>query len=367
MKKIVHIQVIPQLSGVQQVSLDILKGLDNSFDKYILFGGKPLDNSFNQYFEEHNIKVVYIESLARDISLDDFQAFWDLYTFFKKNNFDIVHTNSTKPGIIARVAAKMARVKQVYHTVHGIAFHQHEKPTKRFIYYLLEIISTLFGDKNITVNKYYLKYYPRIICKSLAIHNGVDFSELKVNRRKTDNCVNIGFFARLDKQKDPLTFIKIVKALTEQKQLTQNVHFYLAGDGELREQCLELIKKLKLNEVITYVGWVSNKSDFFNKIDILCQPSLWEAFGLNLVEAGYFAIPCVASDVEGIPEVIKHNETGILCPAQNVEVFSEAITKLVNDTEYRLLLSEQAAIYVKKYFQQATMVDEYQKLYLSDN
>jgi len=363
MKKIIHIQVVPQLSGVQQVSLDILKGLGPDFDKYILFGGKSENASFDQYFEKYGIKVIYIESLARSISFKDISAFWDLYTFFKKNHFDIVHTNSTKPGILARVAAKFAGVKQIYHTVHGIAFHQYEPRLKRFFYYSLEIISSLFGDLNITVNKYYLKYYPRIFCKSQVVYNGVDFSELTVQKRHSSDCINIGFFARLDQQKDPLTFIHIANYLLENKMLQHKVHFYLAGDGELREQCLDLIEKLNLNEVITYVGWVSNKSDFFNEIDILCQPSLWEAFGLNLVEAGYFSIPCVTSNVEGIPEVILHEKTGILCPAKNLKLFSEAIAKLVNDNEHRLLLSAQAFSNVEEKFQQSTMVSAYRDIY----
>ncbi|MBQ4834231.1 glycosyltransferase family 4 protein [Pseudoalteromonas sp. MMG010] len=366
MKKIIHIQVVPQLSGVQQVSLDILKGLGPDFDKYILFGGRSEDDSFNKNFEEYGIKVIYVESLARNISLKDIKAFWDLYVFFKINDFDIVHTNSTKPGILARVAAKLAGIKQVYHTVHGIAFHQHEPRLKRFFYYSLEIISSLFGDLNITVNKYYLKYYPRLFCKSQAVYNGVDFSKLTVQKRNSSDCINIGFFARLDQQKDPLTFIHIVNHLLENKMLHHKVHFYLAGDGELREQCLDLIKRLNLNKTITYVGWVSNKSDFFNGIDILCQPSLWEAFGLNLAEAGYFSIPCVASNVEGIPEVVLHDKTGILCPAQNVKLFSEAIAKLVNDAEYRALLSAQAAKNVKVNFQQSTMVKHYKELYLNN-
>ena len=365
MKKIVHVQVIPQLSGVQQVSFDILKGLDNHYDKYIIFGGEEKDSKVHDIFESKGITVIYIDSLKRNISLMDFNAAFDLYKIFRKYNFDIVHTNSTKPGVIGRIAAKIAKVPKIVHTVHGIAFHKYESNLKRFFYYSLELGSCLFGDVNISVNKFYLRFYPRFICKSVSIYNGVDFSQLKVNKISSGNCINVGFFARLDKQKDPITFIRIVNFLYNNKLVNKNVHFYLAGDGELKGECLHLIKELELCGLITYVGWISDKSEFFNDIDILCQPSLWEAFGLNLVEASYFGIPCVASNVEGVSEVIEHDKTGLLCPPQNIRSFSEAIAKLVNNSSYRLALGTEASVKVKKEFQLSMMVNQYKEIYLN--
>jgi hypothetical protein len=68
MKKIVHVQVIPQLSGVQQVSLDILKNLGSEYEKYIIFGGEKGDDKFEATFIDDDINVIYIKSLRRDIS-----------------------------------------------------------------------------------------------------------------------------------------------------------------------------------------------------------------------------------------------------------------------------------------------------------
>ena len=363
MKKIVHVQVIPQLSGVQQVSLDILKNLGSEYDKYIIFGGENGNDTFEAIFRANDINIIYIKSLHRSISLLDFKAFIELYRLFKKYRFDIVHTNSTKPGIIARVAAKLAGIEKIIHTVHGIAFHKYEPPLKRLFYYFIEIVSCAFGDRNISVNSYYLKYYPQFICKSLSIYNGIDFSQLKREEKSQNNTVNIAFFARLDEQKSPNTFIEIINYIVKNNLNTTKAHYYLAGDGELKEACLELISKLELGEHITYVGWVSDKSSFFNKIDILCQPSRWEAFGLNIVEAAYFGIPCVASNVEGIPEVIINGSTGILCEAGNVEMFSSALVKMINNPLYLSSLSEGAKKHVTENFQLSSMVNSYTKIY----
>jgi glycosyltransferase involved in cell wall biosynthesis len=275
-----------------------------------------------------------------------------------------VHTNSTKPGVIARVAAKFAGIEKIVHTVYGIAFHKYEPLLKRSFYYLIEILSCTFGDRNIVVNRYYLKYYPKFIGKTLSIYNGIDFSQLKTeDKNHNNNTVNIAFFARLDEQKSPITFIHIVDYIVKNNLNIRYAHYYLAGDGELKEDCLKLISKLELNKHITYVGWVSDKSKFFNTIDILCQPSRWEGFGLNIVEAAYFGIPCVASNVEGIPEVIINDSTGILCEAGNIEMFSNALVKVINNPILLKNLSESAKSHVTENFQLSSMVNSYAGIY----
>jgi glycosyltransferase involved in cell wall biosynthesis len=365
MRKIVHVQVIPQLSGVQQVSLDILNNLGPEYEKYIIFGGEKGSDEFELIFKANNINIIYIKNLHRNISFTDLKAFNDLFRIFKKYRFDIVHTNSTKPGIIARVAARLAGIDKIIHTVHGIAFHKYTPFLKRFFYYFIEIISCAFGDRNVCVNRYYLKYYPKFICKSSAIYNGVDFSQLQKEKKTRSGIVNIAFFARLDAQKSPKTFIEIVDFIVKNNLNKTKAHYYIAGDGELRDDCLKMISKLELKEHISYVGWVSDKSKFLNNIDILCQPSRWEAFGLNIVEAAYFGIPCVASNVEGLPEVVVDGLTGLLFEPENVEGFSNALVKMIDNPQYLEKLSSNAEIHATKKFQLSSMVKSYLEIYKS--
>lgn len=371
MKKIVHIQVLPKMSGVQQISLDIMKGLDSSYEKYIVFGGKEHDKSVDDAFSELGVKVVYIESLKREICLSDFKAFYDLIKFFREYSFDIVHTNSSKPGIVARIAAKIAGVDRIVHTVHGISFHKHESLVKRVIYYFVELFSCFFGDMNVTVNKFYMKYYPSCVIKSVSIYNGVDFSKLDESIFKPkpycDNEVTVAFFARLDVQKDPISYIKIVHYIISNKLCSKGVKFILAGSGELEHECLSLINELGLKENLTYVGWVLNKSEFLSRVDILCQPSKWEAFGLNIVEAAHFSIPTVASRVEGIPEVILDGETGILCEQGDLASFANSVSRLVNSDELRYKLGARAKIFVNNSFLVENMQLSYKSIYEADS
>ena len=161
MKKILHIQVLPKLSGAQKVSLDILRSLPTEYDKYILFGDL-LDSGDKadciKQFEKVGVKVLLLSELKREICWNDIHAFWKIFKLCKKEKFDIVHTNSTKPGIIGRIAATLAGVPLVIHTVHGLAFHQFMKFPRWHFYWLCEMFASLFCDKIILVNQYYSKY-----------------------------------------------------------------------------------------------------------------------------------------------------------------------------------------------------------------
>ncbi|MDR9888880.1 glycosyltransferase family 4 protein [Pseudenterobacter timonensis] len=364
--KIAHVQVIPKLSGVQQITLDILSGLDRNSkcageitDKTVICG-EIFDNDFVELFSVQGIKIISIPSLKREIGLHDVKCFFELYKLFRNEQYNIVHTNSTKPGIIARIAAKCAGTKRVIHTVHGIAFHAHANIISRLIFYILENIATLFGDVNITVNKLYTKYYPFV--KSKVIYNGVDFEKLTPVKNTKINEMHFAFFGRLDEQKNPLEFIKAVKIVLNTYSGPIKPKFTLAGDGELRNKCCQMVADFNLQDKIYMPGWINDKSKFLNEVDVLCQPSKWEAFGLVFVEAAYFGIPSIATNVEGIPEVVLPSETGILYDG-GAEALAACMLSYLTD---RQLLAEHginAKKYVTQNFTKEKMVSEYCSVY----
>jgi len=360
--KIAHVQVIPKLSGVQQITLDILSGLSSTEGpiEKIVICGDLIDNDFVEIFKKQNISVIPINSMKRSIGFHDIKCFFELYKLFKNNSYDIVHTNSTKPGIIARIAARCAGVKKIVHTVHGIAFHAHTNIVIRSIYYILENIATLFGDVNITVNKNYTKYYPFV--KSKVIYNGVDFSNLNPINKTNNKGIHFSFLGRLDEQKNPLEFIEAANIVLKEYRGDLRLRFSLAGDGDLRQDCQSLIEKLGLTDNLKMLGWITNKDDFFNDVDVLCQPSKWEAFGLVFVEAAYFSIPSIATKVEGIPEVVLDGQTGFLY-SKGAEQLAECMLKYIESPDMLAITGNNAKEYVTKKFNIETMIKKYSQVY----
>lgn len=331
--KILHIQVLPKLSGVQKVSLEIFKKLNNEkYDKYILFSdsiGYGDRAECIKEFEATGAKVLFSKLLKREIGISDFPALFELYKLCKREKFDIVHTNSTKPGIIGRIAAFVAGVPLVVHTVHGLSFHKFVKfPIWQF-YWACEMIASCFCHKIIIVNKYYLKYFKWFKNKTCTIYNGVDYSKFPTSNIngyvEKHGRVNVLFVGRLDKPKNPLLLLEAARRL----RITHpNVHFRLVGDGEYMEQCRRFISDNQLHDYVSLEGWRTNVYNYYQQSDIFAVPSIYEAFGIMFLEAGYYKLPVCSTTAEGIPEVVINNLTGVLCEPNDVDAFTKNLTLL---------------------------------------
>jgi UDP-N-acetylglucosamine:LPS N-acetylglucosamine transferase len=184
MKKILHILVLPILAGSQRISLEILKNLSgDEYTKYALFSNDIVDNNLKlkciEEFENAGIKVLFSQNMYREIGLKDITALIEIYKLCKQEKFDIVHTHSTKPGVIGRIAATLARVPLVIHTVHGLAFHKFVKFPRWQLYWFCEMFASFFCNKIVLVNKYYSRYFKLFSSKLITIYNGADFQHFQ--------------------------------------------------------------------------------------------------------------------------------------------------------------------------------------------
>ncbi|MGJ8682404.1 glycosyltransferase family 4 protein [Paraglaciecola sp.] len=365
--KVAHIQVVPILSGVQNISLQILSKLDdNQYDKYLICALDSRETqAFTEKFSHAGVQIIRLENLKREIGVHDLKLCIELYKVLKDLQLDIVHTHSTKPGVIGRVIARLAGVKSVIHTVHGIAFHNREGFLKRSIYYSLEVFSSLFGHYLTSVNRYYLKYFRYLPKhKVRAILNGVDINVLSPAPRasKVADTKNILFLSRLDEQKDPMSLLSAINILVNSFG-RRDIKLTVAGDGEFMPIAMEYVKVNNLSAFVEFLGWVDDKAAVYQQADILCVPSVYEAFGLVFAEAGLYELPTVTTTVEGIPEVVKHGETGILVEAGQAEQLADALFRLIEEPDLRQLMGRNAREHVIDNFNVDCMFSAYLELY----
>lgn len=364
MKKILHIQVIPKLSGVQKISLDILKNLpDLEYEKWILFSDhSDIGNreECEKAFESAGVKVIYSNKMYRSIGLKDFAAIYEIYKLCKHERFDIVHTHSTKPGIIGRIAATCAQVPLIVHTVHGLAFHHFTNFPKWHFYWICEMFASLFCHKIVLVNKYYEKYFKWIKKKTCTIPNGIDFNLLPKVNKQCNDIPHILFVGRLDTQKDPVTLLKAAKIVIERNN---NIKFTLVGDGEKKKECLDYIAKNRINDNVLLTGWQTDVAKYYSTHDIFYASSIYESFGLMFVEAGYYNLPVVATNVEGIPEVIEDGVTGLLSPPRNPEKIANNILFLIDNPQQRIEMGKAAYKRVTTLFPAKKMIKQYLEIY----
>lgn len=367
---ILHIQVLPKLSGVQKVSLEIFKNLsDEMYEKYILFSDS-LDcgdrTECIKEFEATGAKVLFSKHLKREICASDLPALIEIYKLCRRERFDIVHTNSTKPGIIGRIAAFLAGVPLVVHTVHGLSFHKFVKFPLWQFYWACEMFASIFCHRIALVNKYYSKYFKWFKAKTCTIYNGVDYSKFPTtaNDAHTDKKgrVDILFVGRLDKPKNPLLLLESARRLATTHP---NAHFCIVGDGEYMEQCRRFVSDNHLENHVSLEGWQTNVYDYYQRSDIFAVPSIYEAFGIMFLEAGYYRLPVCSTTAEGIPEVVINNTTGLLCEPNDADTFTKNLATLIDNADLRKAMGDNGHNHVTKCFSSSQMVKEYLNIYKS--
>jgi glycosyltransferase involved in cell wall biosynthesis len=363
--KILHIQLLCQLSGVQKVSLEILKNIGSDYEKYIVFSSEACTGNKEdtvKAFEEAGIKVILIDNFVREINIKkDIVAFKQIYNLCKKEKFDIVHTHSSKPGVLGRMAATMAGVPKVIHTVHGVSFTKYTPKVKWIAYYIFEMFASFFCDDIVLVNQYYRKYFWYCKKKIQTIYNAIDYSKLEIKEQiKARDYINLLYIGRLDTPKNPITLLKAVNKVNFEKF---NIRLTIVGDGELMDKCTKFVDENDLSGRVIFEGWRSNIADYYQQADIFVSSSIYEAFGLTFLEAGYYKLPIIATNVEGIPEVVINGKTGLLSEPENSNALAENICILCENRNLREKMGVNGYEYVTRKFTIEHMASAYDSIY----
>jgi len=172
--------------------------------------------------------------------------------------------------------------------------------------------------------------------------------------------VKVLFVGRLDIQKDPMTLLRAAKEVVKEEPITC---FTIVGDGEKYKDCEIFIQENHLEHNIFLKGWQHNVANYYKTHHIFVASSIYEAFGLMFVEAGYYRLPIVATNVEGIPEVIEDKVTGLLSPPKDPHLLAQNILFLLRNEEQRKLLGENGYKRVTTLFSSKQMAEKYSKLY----
>lgn len=153
--------------------------------------------------------------------------------------------------------------------------------------------------------------------------------------QRRDNEILIGNAARLTAQKGQHHLLEAAKLL---KERGLKFRLIIAGTGEAEEELKAEAKRLHIDDLTEFLGFVQNMKQFYASLDIFALPSLWEGFGYALVEAMTAKKPVVAFAVSSNPEVVEHGITGLLTPPGNAEALADALEALARDTESRHIM-----------------------------
>ncbi|MFH1768865.1 MAG: glycosyltransferase family 4 protein [Candidatus Omnitrophota bacterium] len=314
-KKILFIITYLELGGAQKQLFYLIENLDR--DKYSLYLCAGDSGYLKDKFTAIDyLKVHLIPELIRTINpLYDITAFFKLYSYIRKNKFDIVHTHSPKASILGRWAAYFAGVKSVVYTVHGWPFHNFMNPLAYHLYLTLEKLTAKITKKIVVVSKRDLR---EALDKKITrgkklslVHYGIDinyFSRIYLDRKKRsfDECLVVSVSA-LKRQKGLNYLLNIAGEL---KDKLPQIRFVIVGDGPLRGKIEKMIRKSGLTKKVVLKGWLDDLSSLYANASLFVLTSLWEGLPVSLIEAVAAGIPVLVTNTGGVSDIVKNNKQG---------------------------------------------------------
>ena len=307
----------------------------------------PQTGSEGSLIEEvraHGIPLTIEPALVREVNpLKDLQALFRLTGFIRRGRYTIVHTNSSKAGILGRWAARLAGTPVIVHTVHGWGHHERQHPLVRRFYILLERATARITDKLIVVS-------PRNTEKGLAdgigtpekyitIRSGIELDRfLKPTRPREavreelgipPDVPVVGTVTRLSPQKAPLDFVDAAAHVAARRP---DVHFVIVGDGPLRAEMEAAIAVRSLTDRVHLTGLRRDVPDLMHSFDVFALTSLWEGLPRVLPQAMTTGLPIVATAVDGNAEAVTDGVNGFLTPPGDPQAMAAALLRLLEDS-----------------------------------
>jgi len=323
------------------------------------------------------LEIGELPPLVRAIRpIKDVAACRQLTRFFREGSFDVVHTHSSKAGVLGRIAARKARIPFIVHTVHGQAFHPYQSSWKNALYIWAERIAARYCDRIFAVAEAMVEQCvaagvaPRSMYK--VVYSGMDMDAFLTSRRCpklraelgiAEDALVVGKIARLFELKGHHFLIAAASAIVAEMP---TVRFLLVGDGNLYEQLQDDIRARGLAEHFVFTGLVppADVPQYTAQMDVLAHLSLREGLPRTVVQALATGIPAVGFSLDGTPEVIVEGETGHICPPENVQAVTEALLDLLRNGEKRRRMGAAGRERVKEQFCWRRMGDVLEAEYL---
>lgn len=374
MRKIKVMEMIDQpfLGGGQVNLLSLAESLDKEMFEVAVCsrGGGPLAEAVQKLGIPH-FPVSFRKALSRSILRE-------ILAVLANNRFDIVHTHGGVAGIYGRLAAHQSETPVVIHTLHGIHYLHYRNVFARTAHVLLERYFSRFTSALIFVSESDKKNGERFklasSSKMVVIKNGIDFpacmdrSKKAINKEiiRSDMGVDeahqvVGTVARLHRQKGLPYFLQAAEIISRSMP---SAKFVVVGGGPLKRKLARLNQQRGLENVVRFLGERTDALEILSLFDVFVLPSLWEGLPYALLEAAALAKAVVASDVDGVSELIQDGETGILVPARNPELLAGAIIQLLKNKRAALHLGENLQASLSRDYTLSRMVQETQALYM---
>lgn len=361
---VLHVTFNMGFGGTEQVILQLISNSPSSIRHEVLC----IDGAVGPIGDILKDKGVEVNALSRGEGFD-FGLIKKLKNRIDLGGFDIVHCHQYTPFVYGYFASAFSKRRaRVVFTEHGRFYPDRY----RFKAIIFNIVMSLTSSAVVAISEATKKSLSRYefmpAFKINVIYNGI--LPLRVSDEQVlskydelgipEDSVVLGTVSRLDPVKNQSLMIKSFKSLVDKGI---NCRLLIVGDGPERTKLQNLVNKLDLNDYVIFTGFIKHPQSYLAAMDVFLLPSHTEGTSMTLLESMSLSIPAVVTRVGGNPEIVKHEETGLVVEPGNEVDFSKAISRLVDNKSLRLEMGLNARRVFLERFTVEKMVANYEKLY----
>lgn len=380
--RVAHVITRLILGGAQENTLLTAIGQhqDPRYDVTLIVGADDeVEGNLHAQAAAAGLRVVTIPSLLRPIRpLADVRALLALRALFRRERYHIVHTHSSKAGILGRAAARLAGVPIVVHTLHSLVFHEYQAAWQNRLYILLKRACAPMTDVLISVNdqtaqgaiaagvgrpEQHLTIYSGIpLDPFLSIGTSLLVNEAKRRVGIPAGAPTVGKIARLFPLKGHEQFFDAAAGIAAREP---RAWFILVGDGPLRASLEAKAAALGILERTVFAGRVdpADVPAWIQAMDVVVHTSLREGIARVLPQAGAVGKPVVTFDLDGAPEVIVPGESGFLVPPLDTSRLADQVVELLHDPARRDAFGRRGQEIAERHFRVERMVERIDDVY----
>ena len=370
-----HVITKLELGGAQEVAMRVVSNLDRRRFRPVLIAG---DGGLltGEAAALEGVEVRLLPSLLRELRpLQDLRALWDLVATFRRLRPKIVHTHSSKAGILGRLAAWLAGVPCILHTIHGYGV----TPAQPFwlqrgviaLEWVVGRVTTHWIAVSQADRRQGIEWGLFTASKVSVVRPGIDPAAFagRIDVTERDRLramlgvgpdqLLVGTVSCLKPQKAPEDFIRVAALVCQRVPAAKCV---LVGDGAMRPQIEAMLEAEGLRERVTLLGWRRDVASLLKAFDVFVLTSRWEGLPCAILEARASRIPIVATRVGGAAEAIVEGIQGTLCPVGDVRAMAGRVCQILGDERLRADLRNGPQELPEEFTIQET-VKQYQSLY----
>lgn len=313
--------------------------------------------------EAAGIRTVKLRGFTEVIApVADLGVLLQLCRLIRRERFSVVHTHSSKAGVLGRFAAWLCRTPVIVHTFHGFSFHDHMSRTRRRVYLVMERFVQPMTDRVLTVA-------PAVAREAVeqrlgrpgdvwVVPSAIELDEVPIEggpgiRERlglSRDARIVGTVGRIDFQKAPLDFVRMASIVARERPGTV---FVMVGDGPMEDETKREAERLGVD--ILFTGFRPDAAEIASAFDVFVVSSLYEGLGRSLTEALASGRPVVASAVNGVPDLVEPGATGLLAPARDPRQLASSAMWLLDHPEEAARMGAQGRARVRAQFRPEDM------------